>query len=1271
MNHETIFTVKNSDLDRLNPHTAVDFFRKLLWAEARRIGVEISKINVSSAIHVADGGIDAVVDDANIETGLGIIRPGKTSYQIKSGTTEPWQPAVIKKILFGERTPDRQNLGKSIHACLHPDVNGTYVLVCTGIDCLVETRRTQAIDLIEDHFAACGYPNAEVEIWTQNTLIGYLESFPSLALWVNGKDSGIFQSHRSWSRDADMGVRFIPGQDQTKLIANIQAQLRSNVSTIHLPVLGEPGIGKTKLVLEATKAEDLSPLVIYCMAAQFRESILMNCLLREDNSYSAILVLDECDPDSRSYIWNKLKNHGPKLKLISIYNDYEEIPTDIAFYDVEPLEKEHIQDILQEYGVPGDQTNRWAELCSGSPRVAHVIGENISNNSDDLLKPLSIVNIWERYVAGNSNPYCQDVKQRKQILRYIALFKKFGFEKSVERDSQAIAKKIKEACPEISEPRFREVVRDLKRRKILQGDSTLYITPKALHIKLWTEWWDYHGDAFDFDEFIRGFPPESKLVDWFCDMFQYAAESGAASRVVENLLGPTGPFRNGEYLKARLGSHFFLALTEGDPESALECLIKTVGTWDKEALLRFREGRRNVVWALQKIAVWRDLFADAARLLLALAEAENEGFSNNASGVFAELFSPGPGRVAPTEAPPSIRLPILDEAFASASKERRALALKACNVALETRDFVRFGSPEVQGLRRQPELWMPNTYGELWDAYKAAWKLLEAQLPQLQEDERREGAKILLANARGLTRIQSLSNMVVDTVATIARKKYIDEKHVIETINRIRHYEGNNLDQTTQQRWEQLMGKLVGSDFHSMMRRYVGMDLLEDKFDENRNYVDQAQPRIEELAQQAVNTPFLLQSELDWLVTKEAKKGYDFGYQVGIRDKGFTLMSELLEAQRNASENASAYFFGGYLRALFEMEPSLWEVQLDTLIDDAKLRLLIPELTYRSGLTDRAGLRLLELAKSRITNVNHFGFFAYGQAIKNLSDEVFTQWITFLLSASNKSSVSLALDFFHRYHVFQKPKPTLPSELTFQLITHPALFKETDESRFDPTMTAYHWAEISIAFLHLCPEKNSELADLMLYYFDEDGSIVSRYSQTCSVLDEITEKYSAEIWKKVSRFLENHEYSSKKFSLEQWLREGSSWGREETRPALLNVPHELIWNWIGEDPEYRAWYFANSLVPKTLSTTEWEGSLVQGLLIHYGDRTDVRNNLCANYMTETYWGPTSLHYEEKIRKLLDIKNSEDDRNVIRWIDEFVRALKKDVEQAEIDEERLF
>ena len=88
MSIETIFTIKNEDLDRLNPDTAVEFFQKLLWAEARRLGIELSKINISRRVNVKDGGIDATVDETPIAAGLGIIKVGKTSYQIKSGKTK-------------------------------------------------------------------------------------------------------------------------------------------------------------------------------------------------------------------------------------------------------------------------------------------------------------------------------------------------------------------------------------------------------------------------------------------------------------------------------------------------------------------------------------------------------------------------------------------------------------------------------------------------------------------------------------------------------------------------------------------------------------------------------------------------------------------------------------------------------------------------------------------------------------------------------------------------------------------------------------------------------------------------------------------------------------------------------------------------------------------------------------------------------------------------------------------------------------------------------
>ena len=1258
--------LKMNILTCLMSETAVDFFQKLLWAEARRIGIEVSKINVPSDINTPDGGVDAAVDEVQIATGSRIIKPGKTSYQIKSGQSfSPWQKSEIQKELFGERTPlNKQNLGESIRACL--DASGTYILVCTRID-LADSQRSDTLNHIKNHLKQCGYSNPKVDVWSQNNLISFLDSFPSLALWVTRRNYAKFQTHNSWSQDANMRFPFVSGQSQKELIANLQNELRRNDDTVHVRVLGEPGIGKTKLVLEATRTDDLSPLVIYCSASQFRDSVLMNELLRDDNQFSAVLVIDECDPDSRSYIWNKLRHRGPRIKLIAIYNDYEEQSGGITYYDTPPLEDEQIRNIIiREYQIPTDQADRWAELCNGSPRVAHVIGQNLLNNPEDLLKPPSTVNIWERYIVGRSNPDSQEVKDRRRVLRHIALFKRFGYEQSVVREAEAIAQKAG-----IEWNKFQEIVGDLKNRKILQGEFTLYITPKALHIKLWTEWWDIYGRGFDLEEFKQGLRPE--LLEWFYEMFQYAAESEAASRIVKDLLGLNGPFQNDENLKTRLGSRFFLALTEAAPESALRCLMRTIGTWDQETLLHFTEGRRNVIWALEKIAMWKDLFADAARLLLALGEAENEGCSNNASGVFAELFSPAPGRVAPTEAAPTERLPVLKEAFESGSKERRALALRGCDAALHLGSFSRIGSAEYQGLRPEPEFWSPETYGEFWDAYRKAWQFLAGQLECLPGDERKEGAVILLEHAGELGRIRDLGDMVVETVGNIAQKSYVNKNQVIEAISQILYYDesygDNGLPAETRQQFEKLRDELVGSDFHSMMQRYVGMDLLEDKSVEDQEPTDQVQSHLETLSQQAVDNHHLLQSELHWLVTTEAQNGYRFGNELGKRDDRLDLLPMLLDAQRNTGDNASVYFLGGYFRAIFDRDVLQWEEQLDTLIDNTILNVAIPEITYRSGMTDRAGLRLLNLATSSIINSNHFGIFVYGKTIDSLSNEIFTEWIKFLLNTTEKSSVSIALHLYHRYCIFQKPEPTLPRDLTFQLLTHPSLFEESDGYRFNQ-MTDYYWAEIGKVFIDLYQEKSLELMEPMLSNFGQDGSIIDVDSQTCSVLDEITERYPAEVWHQVSKLLENQTHFSRMGSLERWLRKGNSLAREKRKGALTLIPREKIWEWVDEDIENRAWYLT-TFVPKTLSVEEWETSLMREILVRYSTQNDVRNSLMEIYSGDGWHGPTSLHFDRKKENLLCIKASENSENVKQWIDEFVRGLNEHIEYEKIDEERRF
>ena len=68
--------------------------------------------------------------------------------------------------------------------------------------------------------------------------------------------------------------------------------------------------------------------------------------------------------------------------------------------------------------------------------------------------------------------------------------------------------------------------------------------------------------------------------------------------------------------------------------------------------------RRYIVWALEKIAFHPDTFNGGARLLLRLAVAENETWSNNATGLFRGIF---PTYLGNTAADGDARLALLDE----------------------------------------------------------------------------------------------------------------------------------------------------------------------------------------------------------------------------------------------------------------------------------------------------------------------------------------------------------------------------------------------------------------------------------------------------------------------------------------------------------------------------------------------------------------------------------------------------------------------------------
>jgi hypothetical protein len=418
-----IFQLENIHIGALGPELAVEMFRQLLWAEATALGIATNLINVPSAITVKDGGIDAEVKDIAVAGGQGIIKEGLTRYQIKTGGFSLSGDGEIRKILFD----DKGALKPRVKTCL--DNDGTLVVVLFGWDNPDQTDEKGVLQRFVELLAAVDekYKTGKIEVWRQNNVIGFFSQYPSLALRMAGRDNAIFQSHNSWSRDAEMRREFKISEAQSKIIQAVKEELRNGGdAAIHIRIFGEAGIGKTRLVLEATRADHLSPIAIYCDASKFYDSSLMNELLRDDNTFEAILVLDECDPELRADIWNKFKLSGRRIRIVTIYNEDDETVGTTTYLNAPPLDSEAIKAILQGYVTLKDYIDRWIDFCGGSPRLAHAIGENLQKNSGDLLKSPDTVNIWDRYFLGADGD-SQLQQQRRVVLRHLALFKRVGY----------------------------------------------------------------------------------------------------------------------------------------------------------------------------------------------------------------------------------------------------------------------------------------------------------------------------------------------------------------------------------------------------------------------------------------------------------------------------------------------------------------------------------------------------------------------------------------------------------------------------------------------------------------------------------------------------------------------------------------------------------------------------------------------------------------------------------------------------------------------------
>ncbi|TSC59599.1 MAG: hypothetical protein LiPW15_619 [Parcubacteria group bacterium LiPW_15] len=1256
--------VENEQIGRLGSQQAVELFRDILWAEARRLGI-LPEIRISERITAPDGGIDA---SSNNTTGIEseLIKANYSGFQIKTGTTFVLTDGALQNELFRRNQPvQKENLGESVVHCL--DANGYLTFVCFGLD-PNEQETNRAITKIKEWLATCGYQNAIVRIWGQTTIKGFLGDFPSIRLMVNGRGSGgVFETLDGWKMHGDMKPEVLTlGEPQKEIIQEIREQLLANTDAIHLRIVGESGVGKTRLVLESLNEEKIRSLVVYTdNPSQLENQGFLGQIGMADNAFEIVLVLDECSQDVAVRYWNRVQSLGKRIRLITIYNEGSERAGTTKLLPIPPLGDDQVAQILKQYGVPEEHVRRWASFCEGSPRWAGIIGENLQSNSKDILKEPDNVPVINRYIAGTDDPTSQAVRERMLIMRFLSLFKRFGFKPPVAEEATAIFGLVNKYDNSITRARFDEHIKNLHDRKILQGEKTYYITPKPLQVKLWIEWWDQHSAAaFDINDFTK-LPPA--LISGFNEMFRFAQESQAAMKTVEYLLGDSGPFADGLLLKEERESDFFLALAEAAPEKALERLETTVAKWNNEQLLEFKTGRRQVIWAIERIAVWEGLFVRAMRVLLRLAEAENDRiYSNNATGTFKDFFS----IFTATEESPLIRLPLLEELLFSKDPVKENIAIQALSLALENH-FTRAVGAEYQGIRREPHLWDPREHPKETREYtNKVWEMLMAALNVVTENSKNSIMTTLMHQTQVFGRNPGSSELALDSARKILQQGG-NKNDLIEAVVHILYYGHDELPQEIKSKWEEFYKELVPDDLSSLLNRYVAMNLTEDYFRKRDEYDEQGkEKRIADLADKAYQDQSELLKNIPWLVTDEAGNGYVFGHALGEKDKEKKLLNIILEARRNTPEEKrpSQYFLGGYLRTIFEENPSKWELLFGDLSKEELFVPLLPELAWRAGITDQIMENILSLVEDGKINPVLLSHFKYGVSIRELGEKTLEQFVMVLMGQSKKITSSIALDVFSRYYVDKESGHEIPKDLTLAVLTDPMFFAESDE-RAD-VMDDYTWSQTANKFLEKYgadKEAVVKIGTLMLNSLGNSGSIVDhadRYVR--GILMKISEAYPNELWLKALDSLEEKGY----FIFKHWLSSNEFFdARDHANPSVIGkIKLDALWAWIDKDVEKRAWFIAN-MVPNVFSNDPGQVCLAREILIRYGDREDVRRNLAANFFTEGWSGEASEHHKKMLEAILPLRKKETDQRVIRWLDDYINQRKRAIENAKTEEER--
>lgn len=450
-------------------------------------------------------------------------------------------------------------------------------------------------------------------------------------------------------------------------------------------------------------------------------------------------------------------------------------------------------------------------------------------------------------------------------------------------------------------------------------------------------------------------------------------------------------------------AQIFLTVSPVDPESSLACIGRAIGRTAADPSAGLGRAHPNIALALAQILSHAGAFEGAMRLLLRLAvaaggaDAARAYAPNPPLDAYCNALDPSNGGVS---TPPAARLAVLESAAQPDSIEDRRVAVHACAAVLSMhrRSIV---LPSCTGFEHMPEPWVPSNRAEVVDYYLGVIGLLGAVARGSGgADIRREAAAAVVDTMHQTPIVPELSQPVAELLGELAASGIVDKAPLLGKITFLLDADSDRIGPTAAERMSSLRDSMEGRGLRAEVRRHVGRYARRVPGAER---ADRAASALGRLADKAVRDGDIL-AELDWLVTGEAVNGLEFGREVAERDPGLRMLEPILEAMRRAGPSARALFLGGYLQPAAESRRGDLEDLLDRMLGGADLCRHVPEITWMTGVTDRAVERVTSGVSARKLDAASLQPLRYGRRLQKASAEAVAGLATTILEKCGRQA---------------------------------------------------------------------------------------------------------------------------------------------------------------------------------------------------------------------------------------------------------------------------